>query len=246
MNFLALSLGTIDITSAILWLLAWFVTIGLHEGSHAWVAWWLGDDTAYLLGKRSMNPIRHIDFKDNRSIISVLVIPVITVFVIGWPLGIAWVPVNPSKFRHPSRDMALTSAAGPGGNVIGALLGMLVLGIAVFVAVQTAAQMQLSPFEFTRGSSAALDLLAHFGLRLLVLNIILGAINLTPVPGVDGGEVLYHFLNPRGREIYNQLRPYGFMIFIVIVWFLLSKQVTQLFLFAAVDIPNWIFGLFGK
>ncbi|MCB9932632.1 MAG: site-2 protease family protein [Planctomycetes bacterium] len=244
MMWMAVSLGRIDVTSAILWLLAWFVTIGLHEGGHAWVAWWLGDDTAYLLGKRSLNPVRHIDFKDNRSLIATVVIPVITVFVIGWPLGIASVPVNPSKFHHPSRDMALTSIAGPGGNLIGAILGALLLAVAVFLAVQTNASLQLHPFEFVRGSSAALDLLSHFALRMLILNVILGAINLVPIPGVDGGEVMYHFLNPRGRHIFNQLRPYGILIFVLIVWYALQKPINALFMFAAVDVPGWIFSLF--
>lgn len=245
MIWIALSLGKIDLTSALLWLMAWFVTIGLHEGGHAWVAYWLGDDTAYKLGKRSLNPLRHIDFNNNTSLVSTVVIPVVTVLAIGWPLGIAWVPVNPSNFKHPTRDMAITALAGPGGNVIGALLGFGVLFAGVSLAVATSSNLQLHAFSFLRGSTVGIDLLAHFGLRLMILNVILGLINLVPIPGVDGGSVAFHFMNQRARHIYEQLRPYGFLIFIVVVWFLLQKQVTAVFLFAAVDIPNWIFKLLG-
>ncbi len=236
MNFLALSVGDVDMTSAILWLAAWFITIGLHEGAHGWVAYWLGDRTAFYLGKRSINPVKHIDFNNRNNLIATVIIPVITVFTMGWPLGMAWVPVNPSNFRHPTRDMALTSLAGPAGNVIGAILGFLLL----LVASSMDSNMVLSTREFIRGGSVGIDLLAAFGLRVMVLNVLLGSINLIPVPGVDGGSVLYHFLNPSARHTFDQLRPYGLLIFILLVWTVLSTPISWLFKFAASDVPRWL------
>lgn len=240
MNFLALSIADRDMTSAILWLAAWFVTIGLHEGAHAWVAYWLGDDTAYQLGKRSLNPLRHIDFHDRRNLIATVIIPVITVFTMGWPLGMAWVPVNPSNFRHPTRDMALTSAAGPGGNVIGTIVGLIIMSLSILLGAEF---LRDSIIVFHRTSSIGLDLLANFGLRMMALNILLGTINLIPVPGVDGGSILYHFLNRKGRQMFDQLRPYGFMIFILLAWTILSRPIGALFFFSAVTIPEWLKGI---
>jgi len=203
--------GIADPTGIVLWLVAWFVTIGLHEGGHAWVAWWLGDDTAYLLGKRSINPLRHIDFKDQKSLIYTVAMPVISTIAGFLPMGLAWVPVNPSKFRHPTRDMAITSAAGPAGNLVGAILGAAVFVLAVFLFRKTGQPgTQISDY-------ISLSLLYEFGVRMVLLNILLGVVNLVPLPGVDGGAILYHFMNYRGRELYDRLAPYGLMIFIIVV-----------------------------
>ncbi len=244
MNQLALSLRDIDLTSALLWLICWFLTIGLHEGGHAWMAWWRGDDTAYLLGKRSINPVRHIDKDNNYNLFATVGLPVITVFTMGWPMGFAWVPVNPSKMKHPTRDHAFVSLAGPGGNLVGAIAGALVLLGAIWIVASTGGELVLHPFQFIRGeTSIVMALTAALAYRMMLINILLGIINLLPIPGVDGGNVLYYFLNPNGREIFNKLRPFGLLIFVVVAWFVLAKPIGMLFLFFAVDVPEWLFGL---
>lgn len=246
MNHLAVSIAGVDMTSALLWLICWFLTIGLHEGGHAWMAWWRGDDTAYLLGKRSINPVRHVDKDNTMSLFGVVLLPVITVFTMGWPIGFAWVPVNPSKMRHPLRDNALVALAGPGGNLVGAFAGALVLAIAIFIAAGTGGGLALHPFEFTKGgTSVAVALLAHLAYRMMLINILLGLINLVPIPGIDGGNVLYYFLNHRGREIFESLRPYGIILFVLVVWFLLSEPIALLFRFFALDFTQWLMNLAG-
>lgn len=225
MNWLAVS-AVGDVTGIVLWLLAWFITIGLHEGGHAWTAWWLGDDTAYLLGKRSINPIRHIDFKDQRSILSTVVLPVVSTVAGFMPIGLAWVPVNPSRFRHPTRDMAITSLAGPGGNLVGAILGAAVFFIGMLLFFKTApAGSQIDDY-------ASLTLLVEFGWRMVVLNVVLGAINLVPLPGVDGGSVLYHFMNYRGRALFDRLAPFGLLIFLAVMFTVGRPFVARIFEFA--------------
>lgn len=246
MTWLAISLGSVDLTSAVLWLLCWFVTIGLHEGGHAWMAWWRGDDTAYMLGKRTINPLRHIDWDKQASVIATVVVPVITVFTMGWPLGIAWVPVNPSKMRNPVWDNALVGLAGPLGNLVGMILGGALLTLTIFIVVQSGSTLTLHPFEFSQmGTTAALALLGAFAYRLMLINMLLGLINLIPVPGVDGGAVLYPFLNWRGREIFDRIRPFGLIIFVALMWFVLGKPVGKIFLFFAVDVTRWLYRLVG-
>jgi Zn-dependent protease len=246
MSWLAVSLAGVDMTSALLWLMCWFLTIGLHEGGHGWMAWWRGDDTAYLLGKRSVNPVRHIDRDNFSNLFATVLLPVITVFTMGWPIGMAWVPVNPSKFRNPAADNALVGLAGPLGNLVGAVLGAGVLALAIYLVATTGGSLELWWREFRVGeTSVALALLAHIAYRMMLINILLGAINLLPIPGVDGGNVLYYFLNHRGREIFESLRPYGLLIFVVIAWFLLSKPIGEFFRFFAVDFTRWLMVRFG-
>jgi Zn-dependent protease len=175
-----------------------------------------------------------------------VLLPVITVFTMGWPIGMAWVPVNPSKFGNPARDNALVGIAGPLGNLVGAVLGAGVLVLAIYLVASTGGALDLWPFEFRIGeTSVALALLAHIAYRMMLINILLGAINLLPIPGVDGGNVLYYFLNHRGREIFESLRPYGLLIFVVIAWFLLSKPIGEFFRFFAVDFTRWLMVRFG-
>ncbi len=246
MNWLAVSLDRIDFTSAVLWLLCWFLTIGLHEGGHAWMAWWRGDDTAYMLGTRTINPIRHVDWNRQGSIISTVALPVITVFTMGWPIGFASVPVNPSKFRNGVWDNALVGLAGPLGNLVGAIGAVLLLILTVYLVFTGNGNLVLHPFQFSsEGTTAGLALMGALAYRMMLLNILLGAINLVPIPGVDGGDVLYPFLNHGGRELFERMRPYGFLIFVVIVWFLLSKPISALFLFFATDFTRMIMKLVG-
>ena len=246
MNWLAVTLSDIDLTSAVLWLICWFLTIGLHEGGHAWMAYWRGDDTAYLLGKRTINPVRHVDTENKFNLFATVGLPVITVFTMGWPIGFAWVPVSPGKMRNPARDSALVGVAGPLGNAVGAIIGALVLVGMIFLSAKTGGGLALHPFEFHKGdTSISVALLAHLAYRMMLINILLGIINLLPIPGVDGGNVLYYFLNPRGREIFNQLRPYGLIIFFIVAWFLLAKPIWMMFNFFAVDVPSWMYRAIG-
>jgi Zn-dependent protease len=246
LNWTAITVSQVDMTSAVLWLCAWFLTIGLHEGGHAWMAWWRGDDTAYLLGKRTINPIQHIDKENKFNLFATVGLPVLTVFTMGWPIGFAWVPVNPGKMRNPLRDSALVSAAGPMGNAVGALIGAAVLALMVLITARLGDGLVLHPFQFIKGdTSVALALIAHLGYRMMLINVLLGIINLLPIPGVDGGYILYYFLNARGREIFNQLRPYGLLIFFLIAWILLARPIRAVFDFVGHDVVLWMYRTLG-
>jgi Zn-dependent protease len=203
MNWLAISLGEGSGTLLVAGMIAWFLQMGFHEGGHAWAAYWLGDKTAYYLGKRTVNPFRHITWNDPFSVISTVVMPAVTVLTLGFPLGMAWVPVNPSNFRHPLRDHAIVAFAGPAGGFIVALAA-LILYVALFPATQQA------------GAAAAL--LQLLFVLTYITAIVYSVFNLIPIPPLDGSNILYFFGNETLRGLMDKIRPFGFFIIIAVFW----------------------------
>ncbi len=169
------------------------VALTIHEAAHAWTADRLGDPTARLLGRVSLNPIVHIDP------IGTLLLPLLAAYsglpIIGWAKP---VPVNTSRLRHPQRDFAVIAAAGPISNLLQALAAGIVLHL-------------LWP---DRGIGAPLD--HAFDLNLLFqvvqINVFLALFNLIPVPPLDGGNVLAGLLPPAAANLFVAMRPFGFII----------------------------------
>jgi Zn-dependent protease len=182
--------------------LAWFIQMGIHEGAHAWAAWWCGDDTAYLLGKRSVDPFRHIQWNQINSVLLGVVLPAFTAWQGGIPMGMAWVPVNPLRFKRMRRDHALVSAAGPAANL---LLSFVVLGVGFGLA-------RLPESDVTR---VMLDLC----FAVYITSVIYGVFNMIPLPPLDGSRVLYYFLPPTWRAVMDDIEPYGFWILIFLFAF---------------------------
>jgi Zn-dependent protease len=195
-----------------LFIAAWFVQMGVHEGGHAYVAHKLGDDTAYLLGKKSFNPLDHIEWTNINSILMSIVLPVITACYGLVPIGMAWVPVNPMKFRRMERDMALVSFAGPLANLI--------IVAVCFV------------LHFCFGFLPKTDMMAggEWGLggiiwifdeltyAVCLTSALYGFFNLIPVPPLDGSKVLRYFLPEAGKDILDRIAPYGFFLLCALFW----------------------------
>jgi Zn-dependent protease len=169
-------------------------SLTVHESAHAWTADRLGDPTARLLGRVSLNPIVHAD------LIGTVFFPLLAIVggvpVIGWAKP---VPVNIRKLRHPRRDYVLVAAAGPASNLIMALGAAVLL---LFVPV--------SPV--TLGEPNVSAPIASLLSRAVQLNLLLAVFNLLPIPPLDGGNVLSGLLPDRLAMSFNRIRPYGFLL----------------------------------
>jgi Zn-dependent protease len=186
-------LRSIDFTAVLVQFVLLVISLTVHEAAHAWSANRLGDPTARLLGRLSLNPVVHIDP------IGTLLLPLVGMMSTGSFIGWAKpVPVNLANLRgNWKQKHMLIAAAGPASNLLLAIIG------AVALQVVTAG----SPFE----TSA-------YGVRVLFffvnLNVLLAVFNLVPVPPLDGGNVLAALLPRHLAEPFEQLRPWGFLIVI--------------------------------
>jgi Zn-dependent protease len=169
-------------------------SLTVHESAHAWTADRLGDPTARLRGRVSLNPIVHAD------LIGTVVFPLLAL-VGGIPL-IGWakpVPVSVRQLRHPRRDYMLVAAAGPASNVALAVLAAVGLTL-----------LPVSPV--TLGEPNVTAPLASLLSRAMQINLLLAIFNMIPIPPLDGGNVLSGLLPPPLARMFNMLRPYGFLL----------------------------------
>ncbi len=185
----------LDFTQILIGLSVLVASLSVHEAAHAWAADRLGDPTARLMGRLSLNPVVHIDP------IGTLLFPLVAITT-GLPL-IGWakpVPVDSRHLKSPRRDFAIIAAAGPASNLV----------LAVAAAGIMAALPDVAPGDIAGRAvmSAPLQLLRV----AVVLNVLLAVFNMLPVPPLDGGNVLIGVLPPAGAHLVEQLRPYGFLI----------------------------------
>lgn len=170
------------------------LAVTVHEVAHGWVAYRLGDPTAKLAGRLTLNPIKHLDLFGTLAF-------VITRMV-GWAKP---VPVNPANLRNPRQDMIWVAAAGPAANVL------LAIGFAALFHLADRFLLGAAP----RAISVPLLLIARYG---VYINLGLAVFNILPVPPLDGGNIVLGIL-PRDLAIrYEQLKPYGFILLLVLIF----------------------------
>lgn len=164
------------------------MSLTIHEAAHAWTADRLGDPTARLLGRVSLNPLVHIDP------IGTILLPLLAAFsrlpIIGWAKP---VPVNINRLRNPRRDFMIVAAAGPLSNIAQAV----VLALA---------------FRGLWGSGSDASLLRRILEMAVEINLLLAFLNLVPIPPLDGGNVLAGLLPERAAVVLDGLRQYGFIL----------------------------------
>ncbi len=180
------------------WALPVLFAITLHEVAHGWVASKLGDSTAKMLGRLSLNPIKHIDP------IGTIVVPLVMVLVSGFAFGWAKpVPVNMNNLNNPRKDMAIVAMAGPLANVAMAIFWVIFLKLV---------SITVSDLNIAKGLMA-------MGQAGIIINLVLFVFNLFPIPPLDGSKVLSGFLPRSAALMMDKIEPYGFFIVVGLLYF---------------------------
>lgn len=181
----------------VVWILPVVFAITVHEVAHGWVAKKYGDNTASMLGRLTLNPIKHIDLFGTIILPGLLLITG-TGFIFGWAKP---VPVDGRNFKKPLHDMAIVALAGPVANFLMALAWALLARLGVVIGVEI----------------VSLPLI-YMGIAGISINLVLALINLLPIPPLDGSRILTGLLPLRLAGQYNQLERYGFIILIVLLY----------------------------
>lgn len=195
------------------------LAITVHEAAHGYVADRLGDRTARLLGRVTLNPLRHID--PLGTVLLPLGMYALTGFLFGWAKP---VPVNPRNLANPRRDMAIVAVAGPLSNLVMAVLWSLAIVVGGW----------LLPVSSWVGAPLLL-----MGAAGVLINAILLVLNMIPLPPLDGGRVLVGLLPPRLARLVAQVEPYGlFVLVALLVTGVLGRLVSPLVVGAVLALPG--------
>lgn len=183
--------------------------ITLHEAAHGYVARFFGDMTAARAGRITLNPIKHID------LVGTLLVPLVILsaskLLGGGAILFGWakpVPVEFGNLRHPKKDMLWVAAAGPGINFLMALFWALVIQLGTLLSNVLSLPMML------------------MGAAGVFINIILMALNLLPLPPLDGGRIAVSLLPLKAAQTYAKIEPYGFFILLGLLFTGLLNQIV--------------------
>jgi len=179
------------------WALPVLFAITLHEVAHGWVAKQLGDPTAMMLGRLTLNPLKHID--PVGTVLVPLILIVMGGIIFGWAKP---VPVAAANLHHPKRDMALVAAAGPMANLVMALIWAVI--------------MKLSLLMPNSLMNLALPL-TYMGGAGITINVLLMVLNLLPVPPLDGSRVVAGFLPDPLAWKFGRIEQYGLIILLLLM-----------------------------
>ncbi|MDE0806426.1 MAG: site-2 protease family protein [Longimicrobiales bacterium] len=179
-------------------LLVLMFSIVCHEVAHAWVALQEGDDTAYELGRITLNPFAHLDLVGS-FLVPVVLYNLTDGMIFGWAKP---VPINPNKFRsYRSADIKV-SLAGIAANLL--------LAVAL-----TALIIALLNIQRVTGFENPIDLMVELAWYGVSINLILAFFNLIPIPPLDGSHVMYHFIPAKWRVSYDRFGQYGMILLMV-------------------------------
>lgn len=194
------------------------LAITLREVAHGYAALRLGDNTAALLGRISMNPLRHIDPLGTIAMPLMLYFATSGAFLFGYAKP---VPVNFGRLHHPKRDMVWVALAGPGANLLQAALWMVL-------------------FELLRGWGVEERFWVDMARAGVLVNLVMFAFNLFPLPPLDGGRILVGLLPMRAAIALSRVEPFGFFVVLALV---LTGIVGQYWLRPLIDITAEVIAL---
>jgi Zn-dependent protease len=181
------------------WILPVIFAITVHEVAHGWVAKKYGDNTASILGRLTLNPVKHIDLFGTIIIPGLLLLS-FNGFIFGWAKP---VPVDARNFKNPRRDMAIVALAGPVSNLLMAFGWALIARLGVTLGAQT--EVISLPLIYT-------------GIAGISINLVLAMINLLPIPPLDGSRILTGILPSYWAWQYNRLERFGFVILLLLLY----------------------------
>ncbi|HSN24342.1 MAG TPA: site-2 protease family protein [Methylomicrobium sp.] len=206
----------------VVWVLPVIFAITVHEVAHGWMAKKCGDKTAYLQGRLTLNPVKHIDWLGT-VILPGLLLLTGTGFIFGWAKP---VPVDARNLKHPRKDMAWVALAGPVANLL------MAIGWAV-----------LARIGVTIGIEAISLPLIYTGVAGISINLVLALINLLPIPPLDGSRVLTGVLPSYWAWQYNRLEPYGFLILLLLLYTRILNAILEYPMYLAQQLFFSIAGL---
>ena len=183
------------IQTVLIYALPVLFAITIHEAAHGYVARHFGDNTAYMLGRVTLNPVKHIDPIGTIAMPLLLYFATSGAFLFGYAKP---VPVNFGHLRHPRRDSILVALAGPASNFVQALMWAILFTVLVAAGVDERFFLEM----------------AKAG---VLVNLVMWAFNLFPLPPLDGGRVVAGLLPPRAAWTFSRIEPYGFFIVLGLV-----------------------------
>ncbi len=182
------------------------------------MAYKLGDPTAKMLGRLTLNPLVHID------IFGTIILPIMLIvltdgrFVFGYAKP---VPINPMNFKNPRKDMAISAAAGPVTNILLAVLSFLIW------------KMVLTPLAGVSPEAVADKVLRPLTLIFqagIVINVVLASFNMIPIPPLDGGRVLTGLLPYKQAATFSRIEPFGFIIVLILIYSGMANYIIMPFI----------------
>jgi Zn-dependent protease len=224
------------LTTGIAWYFVFVISVTFHEAAHAWIAMRSGDLTAYAGGQVSLNPYPHM----KREPWGMVVIPLISAFLIGWPFGFARTPYNAEWAYNYPRKAAWMGCIGPVANLLLVLFCVLVIKLGISGGVFFEPYSVNMTHMVDPASQGAWSVVVLFISMLFSMNMILVVLNLIPLPPLDGSNIISLFLHDDAARKYHEIirNPIFGFIGLLLAWQVFSPLFHYIFL-ASINLLYW-------